>query len=96
MYSYILRQTRRSSWVTFPFAKGDANVYTYVVRQKANKTIAFLEKAPVLGPRVDEGTRRYFHARRKKLPVGRRNTQLTSEASRKRLVEIVEARETKK
>lgn len=99
-YTFTLRQTRRSSWVTFPLCsrapKGDANVYTYVVRQKANKTIAFLEEAPVLESRVDEGTHRYFHAWEKKLPVGRRNTQLTSEALRNRLVEIVEERETKK
>jgi len=40
-------------WVTFPSRfvpwRSEANVYTYVAGQKTNKTIAFLEQAPVLG-----------------------------------------------
>lgn len=68
----------------FHSPKGDANVYTYVVRQKANKTIAFLKKPPVLGSRkLTKGSHTdLFHSQEKRLPAGRRNTQFMLESSR--------------
>lgn len=65
---------------------GDANVYTYVVGQKANKTIAFRvsRRALVLGPQVDEGWRRTdisMLGEGNCLGCRRKNTQLTSAAA---------------